>query len=37
MINFLKDFWHWFYAELPAYYSIPIIGLVVVIIIRGLL
>jgi hypothetical protein len=29
MTNLLKDFWHWFYTELPAYYSIPIIGLVI--------
>jgi hypothetical protein len=25
----VKDFWHWFYAELPAYYSIPIIAFVI--------
>jgi len=24
-----KGFWHWFYAELPAYYSIPIIVFVI--------
>ena len=26
----LYRFWHWFYTELPAYYSIPIIGLGIV-------
>jgi len=27
----------WFYTELPAYYSIPIIALIIAIIIRGFL
>ena len=25
----MKKLWHWFYAELPAYYSIPIIVFVI--------
>lgn len=25
----LKQFWTWFYEELPAYYSIPIIAFLV--------
>ena len=28
MKNLLKDFLIWFYDELPAYYSIPIMALV---------
>ena len=35
-MNHLYRFWHWFYTELPAYYSIPIIGFVVLLIIEGL-
>jgi len=27
--NMLKQFWNWFYTELPAYYSIPIIAFLV--------
>jgi len=30
----VKRFWHWFYAELPAYYSIPIIALAVAVVWR---
>jgi len=33
----MKQFWTWFYEELPAYYSIPIILLTVALIVRGLL
>lgn len=31
----LKAFWLWFYDEIPAYYSIPIIALVAAIILKG--
>lgn len=34
LTNLLRRFLWWFYAELPAYWSIPIIGLVFVLIVE---
>jgi hypothetical protein len=33
LTNLLRRFLWWFYAELPAYYAIPIVGLVFVLIV----
>lgn len=36
MTDRLMRLWLWFYTELPAYYSIPFIGFVVVLLVGAL-
>lgn len=36
MSDHLKRLWLWFYTELPAYYSIPFIGFVLVLLLGAL-
>lgn len=31
----LKQLWMWFYTELPAYWSVPILLLVILLIVAG--